>query len=147
MAKVNGTHAKEVAIYFLDMTQDRYTPAIVAKTVVQAKHLLGAGYTVEEIKRVIKYIVDVNGVSMYSLGYVSSAINSVLEKINELEKEEVVQAMIQQSKDEMSAHKEADRGEVEKDESESRERNRKKLDRVGIQSREREKSYLDMLKE
>ena len=38
--KVNGTHAKEVAIYFLDKTTERYTPQMVAKTVVQAKSLL-----------------------------------------------------------------------------------------------------------
>lgn len=146
MAKVNGTHAKEVAIHFLDMTQERYTPAIVSKTIVQAKSLLGAGYTVEEIKRVIEYIVKETGVAMYSLGYVNAAINGILEKLAEIDKEEEIQALIKKSKAEVHVNTNMKEGAQVNDEG-SRERNKQKLDGISLQSRKREKSYLDMLEE
>ena len=144
MAKVNGTLAKEVAIYFLDMTQERFTPYMVSKSIVQAKSLLKSGYTVEEIKNVIDYIINNTNVNMYSLGYVSTAINSVLEKIEEEEKFKAVNEIITRSKEEYAATMEgSDEPIVDK----SRERNKEKLGRIGIQPRVGEKSYLDLLKE
>lgn len=139
--KVDGTVAKNIAIHFLDRTTDRYTPSIVAKTVIQAKSLLKSGYTEEEIKSVIDHIVDNTSVNMYSLGYVSSAINNVLKEIKEEESKEIAK----EQREEFSkiAKKLLKEGEVN---FESKERNEGKLDRFGTKSRFGEEPYSDLFK-
>ena len=141
MAKANGTIAKDIALYFLNMTTDRYTPSMVAKTVKQAKQLLEAGYTKEEIISVIDYIVTKTNVKMYSLGYVNCCINKVLDKINEEEKAKQIQEIIEQAKKEQATA--FDRGDIDNG---STRRNREKVNRLNVQSRVGKKFDFDMLK-
>ena len=141
MVKANGTIAKDVALYFLDMTTDRYTSSIVAKTINQAKQLLEAGYTKEEIISVIDYITTKTSVKMYSLGYVNHCINEVLNKINEENKAKQIREIIEQGKLEQATT--IDRGDID---NESTKRNREKVSRLNIQSRQRKKFDFDMLK-
>lgn len=143
MAKANGTHAKDIAIYFLDATTDKYTPAIVRKTIMQAKQLLETGYSKQEIIDTIDYIILRTPAVMYSLGYVSSAINDVLRTLNIERKEAETRRIIEESK---ANYVEEDTEEVVED-VESQQRNRDKLNKFGNESRKREESYLDMLKE
>ena len=140
MVKANGTIAKDVALYFLDMTTDRYTSSIVAKTINQAKQLLEAGYTKEEIISVIDYITTKTSVKMYSLGYVNHCINEVLNKINEENKAKQIREIIEQGKLEQATT--IDRGDID---NESTKRNREKVSRLNIQSRQRKKFDFDML--
>lgn len=143
MSKVNGTHAKEVALHFLDVTEQRYTSAIIGKTTNQAKTLLAAGYTRDEIISVIDYINENTDANMYSLGYVNSAINNVLRKIQEeklIEKQEELRRKLEE---ERKSYISKEVNELD----ESTERNRNKLNKFSIQSRKREESYLNMLKE
>ena len=143
MVKANGTVAKDIAIYFLDMTQERYTPAIVSRTVGQAKNLLESGYTQTEICSVIDFIVNETSTVMYSLGYVSSAINDVLKDINAMAIMKAHKELIEESK---ASYQKEENKEVDKD-VESQIRNRDKLSGFGNEPGKREKSYLDMLKE
>ena len=137
--KVNGTIAKEIAIHFLDRTQERYTPSMVAKTIIQTKSIMKSGYTKEEIIDVIDYIVDEGKVNMYSVGYVSSAINDVLAKIN---KEKTQKLIAEQKKEMEEKFSEIDNNEVV--DIESGQRNKTKLDRFGAESRKRKESYSDL---
>ena len=143
MAKANGTHAKDIAIYFLDATTDKYTPAIVRKTIMQAKQLLETGYSKQEIIDTIDYIILRTPAVMYSLGYLSSAINDVLRTLKEERAAVEMRRLIEESK---ANYVEEDTEEVVED-VESQQRNRDKLNKFGNESRKREESYLDMLKE
>lgn len=137
MAKVNGTIAKNIAIYFLDLTQDRYTSSIVARSVNQAKALLEAGYTEEEIKSAIDYVLDKGNIKMYSLGYINTMINIILEDINNDKKIQETKKIIQEEKQLYeNTTKEV------KNDGESKERNKKKIDGFGI-SEERFNSLFD----
>lgn len=130
----NGTDAKDIALHFVKVTTGRATPAIISKTVIQAKTLLQSGYTKDEIIKVIDYLIDVKKVQMYSLGYVGSSINSVLKEIQVKEDEECKKLKSEQIKKEVSAIQETQRSEVTHD-GESTQRNRDKLDRFGNESR------------
>lgn len=144
MKKANPTDAKTVALYFLDITQTRYTPAIIAKTINQTKNLMKSGYTAEEIIEVIDYIDKHTDVQMYSIGYINSSINDVLRKVNVEKEKEKLRLKIEQSKTDY-LNSEVEEEVVEEDES--TERNREKARRISIQSRKREESYLDLLEE
>lgn len=144
--KANGTEAKDIALHFLEVTEGRYTQAIIAKTINQAKNLLKAGYSKDEIIKTIDYIVDNTDVKMYSIGYINSCINDVLRKIKEENKEEELEKLRKKLEQEKEEFEKTQREEVDVD-NESQQRNKSKLGNLGIQSRKREKSYLDMLKE
>jgi len=139
MAKTNGTDAKDIAIHFLDLTTERYTPSIVAKTINQTKIILNSGYTKEEIIKTIDHIVNNTDVEMYSIGYVSTAINSILKQINKEELSETIKKESIKFEEDKETAKEVD---VDVG---SRERNRNKV--TSDESRKREKSYLDLFKE
>lgn len=142
--KPNGTDAKEIALHFIELTVGRATPAIVSKTITQAKILLQSGYTKQEIIDVINYVIDVKHVHMYSLGYVNSCINNILNeiKINK-EKEEAIKQK-EEIKQQME-EQQIQQNEVIED-GESTQRNRDKLNRFGVKPGLREKFNLDMLK-
>lgn len=136
--RANGTHAKDIALHFVNSTTGRATKNIMVKTVQQAKSLLESGYEKQEIIDAIDYVVDVKGVQMYSLGYISASINSILiemkqKKEIDLAKQQIASSQVQQK-------------EVIHDEK-SGERNKRKADRFGSQSRFREKFNLDMFEE
>lgn len=138
--KVDGTSAKNIAIHFLDRTTERYTPAMVAKTIVQSKSILKSGYTEEEIIEVIDYLIDVVGVNMYSIGYVSHAINNVLADINREKNKKIIEEQrkeIEKMSSEMQSNKEVV-------DDKSKQRNKRKLDRFGNESRVGKKPYSDL---
>lgn len=134
---INGTQAKEIALYFIERTTERATPAIIAKTITQAKSLLKCGYTKKEITDVIDYLIDTKHVTLYSLGYVNSAINNILLEIKKeknKQKKTIPPTFIQ-------TH--IERNEVELDD-ETTKRNKSKLNRFGIQPRLGKKFTFDM---
>lgn len=139
--KINGTTAKDIALYFFLATDVRYTSSMIAKTINQVKALLEAGYTLQEIKDSIDYIVTKTSIQMYSLGYLSTSINSILEKLNKEKKELEVKETIERQKEVYDTIKR----EVDVNDS-SEERNRSKVERFGIQPRFGTESDFDMLK-
>lgn len=136
--------SKEIALYFLDLTQDKFTPAIVARTVKQARALLESGYTKEEVIRVIDAVLKVNP-NVYSLGYISASINDVLRKLNEFEKSEAVSKQREEMRTQNALTIQESRSEVSPDES--TERNREKARRASVQSRFGKKFDFDMFEE
>lgn len=141
--KPNGTIAKDIALYFIAVTAGRATPAIMKRTVPQAKSLLSAGYTKEEIIEVIDYLVNVKQVEMYSLGYVNVCINKVLSEIKKHKKEREKQERKQELKQQAIEQMKQDRNEVSIN-NDSTQRNRNKTDRFGTKSRKREESFSDL---
>ena len=131
---VNGTHAKETAIHFLERTQERYTPAIIRKTISQIKTVMSQGYERDEIIKVIDYLIDVKKVNLYSIGYINSAINDVLAEIKKIEYNN-----IPKERNDGANHSK----EVSVDEN-SASRNRKKAEGFGSQSRFGKKHNFDM---
>lgn len=146
--KVNGTVAKDIAIYFFDATNTRYTPSIISKTIVQAKHLLEAGYTKEEIKSTIDWVVNKTNVKMYSLGYINTMINKILENIEEERIEEEFERKKQELKQKFE---EATKEHLSKEEvvgdDKSGGRNKNKLDGFGFKSRFGKESDFNMFEE
>jgi len=138
----NGTDAKDVALHFLRETGvERTTPAIIAKTISQAKGILTAGYTKDEVISVIDHLIA-KGVAMYSIGYVSHAINDILREIKGKELKEKAKLVTQQLQEEQSKV----RSEVTSD-GNSTNRNKSKANRLGVQSRLGEKFNFDMFEE
>ena len=126
---VSGTDAKDIALYFIDLTSGRATPSIISRTIIQAKSILSSGYTKEEIIKVIDVMVGKKGASIYSLGYISASINSVL---NEIKKEDVKE----QAKIIKNQIKEMSVPQIEvKADDDSGNRNRNKSERFGIAKR------------
>ena len=140
MSKIaNGTDAKDVALHFVQQTNvERITPAIMSKTINQAKNLLNSGYTKQEIVSVIDYVLT-KGTHMHSIGYVSTCINDVL---REIEKQRLLDEAVKVKK-EINARATEKQSEVNVD-VESAERNRLKANRFGVQSGFGEKYSFDM---
>lgn len=140
--KANGTDAKEIALYFMKETGvERSTPAIIAKTISQAKQILLSGYTKEEIISVIDACIG-RGIQMYSIGYISHAINDVLEEIKQKELQAKAKEVIKQQEEQQLQA----RSEVKTD-GESTNRNKDKASRLGVQSRLGKKFNFDMFEE
>lgn len=137
----NGTDAKDIALYFIKLTQGRATPSIIAKTIRQAKTLLSHEYTKQEIIEVIDYIILEKKYDVYSLGYINTCINDVLREIKKKKEQEELQKKKEEVRKQLAS--EVTCSEV-KDDGKSTERNRKKARRLGVQSRFREKFNLDM---
>jgi hypothetical protein len=149
VVKADGTDAKDIAIHFLDMTNQRFTPAIMSKTVVQAKRLLEAGYTKDEIIASIDWVVGSTSVQMYSLGYINTMINKILVNIKEEQEQRELKKRMKTSKEEMDKYQKeliAKEGDTKKNDQ-SRERNKAKINRFGDATRFGEKHSFDMLKE
>jgi hypothetical protein len=136
--------AKEIALYFLDLTQDKFTPSIVSRNVKQSRELLEAGYTKEEIIRVIDAVLKRNP-NVYSLGYISASINDVLRELNEFEKREAVEKQREEMRTQNALTIQESRSEVSPDESS--ERNREKARRASVQSKFGKKFDFDMFEE
>lgn len=137
--KVNGTDAKDVGLHFLRATGvERATPAIIAKTISQAKHILSAGYTKDEIISVIDHVVKKNP-TIYSIGYISHAMNDALREINEDNVKSEAKEIAKQLEEQQLKERKA----VTSD-GESAKRNREKASRLGVQSRLGKKFNFDM---
>ena len=136
------TQAKDVALYFIDVTAGNYDPPKIAKTIKLVKVLMERGYTKEEIKAVIDYIID-RKPGIYSFGYIISAFDDVMSKLREIEAEKRAQQEIERVRKELTSTIEGQRVEVRVD-GESAERNRDKAERIKLQSRFGEKFDFDM---
>ncbi len=141
--KPNGTDAKDIALHFIKVTTDRTTPSIIARTIIQAKSLLSSGYSKDEIIDVINYIATKKSVDMYSLGYVSASINSMLKEMEQETSKQQADKLKQQIQ---TSFAEVPIKEVTHD-CESTERNRTKSERLGVKSRIGTQPYLDLFKE
>lgn len=137
----NGTDAKDIALYFIKLTQGRATPSIIAKTIRQAKTLLSREYTKQEIIKVIDYIILEKKYDVYSLGYINTCINDVLREIKKKKEQEELQRKKEEIRKKLASGVTC--SEV-KDDGKSTERNREKARRLGVQSRFREKFNFDM---
>lgn len=138
----NGTDAKDIALYFIKITNTRATGQIIAKTINQAKSLLSADYTKEEIIQVIDHLILEKKYDVYSLGYISACINDALRDISKKKKQAQLDAQKEEIKRKIQ-EEQAKQVEV-KDSDQSTKRNRDKAKRLGIQSRVREKFNFDM---
>lgn len=145
--KPNGTDAKEIAVHFINLTETRATPQIMAKTINQAKSLLESNYTKEEVLSVLDYVILEKKIDVYSLGYVNSCINDVLREIKALQQEKEKQEAKEQFRKESASIQTSQQSEVKEDD-ESTERNRQKAERQRshIQSRLGEKFDFDLFK-
>lgn len=125
--KANGTHAKDIALHFLDKTSQRYTPEIVGKTIKQAKGILESGYTKEEIISAIDYILERKS-DVYSIAYISYGINNALEEIEKKRLSDEYEEM----KLKMKEQEDGIRGELKVEET----KNKKRTSRFGIGERD-----------
>jgi len=121
--------AKEIALHFIKRTDGRATPSIIARSILTAKEVLLSGYSKEEVISVIDYVLDIKKVPMYSLGYVSVCINSILKEIN---KESTRQRANQIRKDHETSFAEVKQKEVVYND-ESKKRNQDRSSRLGLQ--------------
>ena len=146
--KANPTVAKDIAIYFLEATDQRYTPSIIAKTIIQAKAILEAGYTKDEIIQCIDWVVNKTTVVMYSLGYISTMINKILENIKEEKVDEEKNEKLKKYREDMlNFQQDLLKKEGEEVSNEASNRNRRKANEFGNKSRERKKYYFDLFEE
>lgn len=78
-AKKIGTSARELVLLFYEKTELRYTNRDIMIAVKNAKKLLEAGYTYDEVKDTIEYCVaHPPQKGIYSFGYIAYDINRVL---------------------------------------------------------------------
>lgn len=146
--KANPTVAKDIAIYFLEATDQRYTPSIIAKTIIQAKAILEAGYTKGEIIQCIDWVINKTTVVMYSLGYISTMINKILENIKqEVDAEEKNEKLKKYKEDMLTFQQGLLKKEGEEVGNETSDRNRRKANEFGDKSGERKKYYFDLFEE
>lgn len=136
------TQAKDVALYFIDVTAGNYDPDKIARTIKQVKVLMERGYTKEEIIAVIDYIID-RKAGIYSFGYILSAIEDVMAKLREMEAEIRAKLEVERVRRELTSTIEGQRAEVSVDD-ESAKRNRDKAERIKLQSRFGAKYDFDM---
>lgn len=140
--KANGTHAKEIALYFLGQTGvERATSALIGRSIKMAKHILEAGYSKDEVIMTIDYIIS-KGVKMYSLGYVSASIADVLREMEEQKTKQQASSVTEQLAEQLKQ----DRKAVTSD-GERAKRNAEKARRLSVQSRFRKKHNFDMFEE
>ena len=135
MAQANSTIAKEVAIYFYNKVGIKATPAMYARTIKQAKSLLEAGYTEEEIIYCLDFVVDIQKVDIYSLGYLSYSIAKIIKDLRALESQKAA-SEIKQKMDNMTREVTTD--------NEGIKRNKQKAQNIGTKSRFGEKFIVDM---
>jgi hypothetical protein len=140
MRKTNGTDAKDIALYFLEQTTERYTKPVIARTIITAKSILTSGYTKEEILLVIDRVLK-SKPNVYSLAYISACIEDVLRQIKQ---EDLAKQAVKVKEEQEKLALEQRLANVEVVSDESKERNKRKAERINLQSGIRKKSYLDM---
>ena len=125
---------QEITRYFINNVIGQADQRFWKRTAAQVKSL-NKNYSKDQIIQVIDYLVYEKNVNLYSFGYVSAAINDVLETLN-------CRNLANQEKEKMEKHHIQGR-EVKKDDK-SGERNRGKAEQLGLQSRIREKYSFDL---
>lgn len=138
---VDPTEAKEIALEWLKLLGNKPTPPLMARTVKQVKGLMQVGFSDEEIRYTMEYVVRTNP-NVYSFGYVEACINDVLRKRAE-EKRKEESKQVSESLQKQTTAIVTSESEVTSDD-ESSERNRRKAKRFSVQSRVREKSYFNL---
>lgn len=131
----NGTHAKEIALHFLQKAKQELNPNNVARSTAIAKGMLSRGFTYDDIIQVIDHLLVTRNNQIFSLLYISKAIDEVL---GELRAADLAVVINEQSARAISSQ----RHEVKADDS--TERNRAKAARASVQSRLRKKFDFDM---
>lgn len=129
--------SKSLAFYFFEKTNQKATPALIARTIASAKMMLKSGYTYEEIVSVINYVIDVQKTEMYSIGYIEVSINAILHKIKSLEVKQVSHDLKREMANIVTEVVHGD----------TSERNSEKSKQFGVQSRFGEGNPLDMFEE
>ena len=127
MTKHLSRSSSKITLYYLRRIGVEADKNNIAKTMRIAKSLL-YDYSEEDILDTIDFILDVKKVDMYSLGYVSASISTLIKDVRKERARKVVRGMTQESsRDEVTI------------EHGSQERNRDKRQQLGVQSRIREK--------
>lgn len=95
MSESIGGQAKKLVLHFYDKTGLKYTNKDIMVSVSNAKTLLKAGYTFDEIKDTIDYcIANPPSKGIYSFGFIVSQISKVTtllkSKKKEMEKVEAI---------------------------------------------------------
>lgn len=122
-ATPNGTDAKDVVIYFVDIAGiNKVTKQFMVKSINCAKSLLSKGYSVAELKAVVDHAVSKNG-NIYSFGYINAIAQDVIEKIR--------------AKEETASFLKEGRIELKSNEESKEETTAKQLDLVTNQGSER----------
>lgn len=124
----NPTIAKDIAIYFFEKKDWKITPSAIKIQISHAKQLLKAGFTFDEIV----YGIDEKYKTMYSLGYLFSTLNKILDEKNVINK---------QHKYNIINIKEGGEN------NNSTENNQRKMERFNDESRFRKKHNFDLFKE
>lgn len=119
---------------------------MMARTINQVKNLLSHGYTKEEITSVIDYAIMEKKIDVYSFGFFSVSINSLLHEIKVKQEEDRIKEEKEKVRQMNTTVQSSQKGEVENS-GESSERNREKARRLSIQSRKRTESYFDLFEE
>lgn len=131
MVQGNGTHAKEIALFFIRTFGIQGNPNTIARTVKLVKDTLADGYSKEDIMMVIEYLADVKKMELYSFGYVKVSIDAFLKDARKRQ-EDIDSVGIRDEQAKLFT-----REVVTLDESS--ERNRKKATELGAESRFRKK--------
>ena len=90
----NPTEAKDIALYFLDMTDSDMSKKKIARTIKEAKTLLSEGKTKEQILHVIDKVLDVKGKSVYSFGYIIAVFDDYIKDFEVTKKKLEVAEML-----------------------------------------------------
>lgn len=135
----NGTHAKEIALHFLQLANQPVTKTNVAKTIKLAKATLEEGYTRDEVFAVMERVFASKRANIHSFGYITSCMEQMLDDMRAAEQAVHIKAASDQAISKQ-------RNEVETNDQ-STERNRNKADRTKFQSRLRKKFNFDMFEE
>lgn len=85
-----GRNARDLVFLFYEKTQLKYVNRDIMVAIQNAKKLMNAGYTFDEIKSTIEYCVEnPPPKGIYSFGFISYEINKVLNILKSNKKEEV----------------------------------------------------------
>lgn len=140
---VNPTQAKELAVLFFDLSNQKMTQSNMPRTVKAVKELMSGGLSYEQIKYAIVVMLD-RKPDIYSFNYIATGISDVLrERELELAKEKGKKAKKDAEQKLVDSLKVTSESEVIRSD-ETSERNKRKAKALGVQSRERTKSYFDL---
>ena len=99
MSKAIGGQAKELVLLFYDKTGLKFTNKDIMVAVSNAKTLLKAGYTYDEIKNTIEYCVaNPPSKGIYSFGFIVNQINKVTAMLKSKNKKMAKEKAIDKSK-------------------------------------------------
>lgn len=140
---VNPTQAKELAVLFLNLSNQKVTKSNMPRTIRAVKDLMSGGVSYEDIKYAVETMLS-RKPDIYSFNYIVMGIDDVLDERKKLlAQEEGKKLKRDAEKSLMESLKVTSESEVVQSD-ETAERNRRKAEGLGIQSRFREKHYFDL---